>query len=123
LAESAIAGCVLVPGGFQYKIKLLFVDAFGKNGIVVPGGGALGPQLKTLTCPGKGGMKTPLGKVIVNVSVSVAVPLQRSFGSFVALMVTGKTPVAVGVPEISPGVQPSRVLWQTVTPAGRSVAS
>ncbi len=68
-------------------------------------------------------MKTPLGKVIVNVSVSVAVPLQGSFATLVALMVTGKTPRAVGVPEISPGVQPSELLWQTVRPPGKSVAS
>jgi hypothetical protein len=61
-------------------------------------------------------MITPLGKVIVNVSVSVAVPLQGSLALFVALMVTGKTPVAVGVPEISPGIGPR------VKPAGRSVA-
>jgi len=54
--------------------------------------------------------------VIVNVSVSVAVPLQGSFALFVALMVTGKTPVAVGVPEISP------VVVSTVKPAGKSVA-
>ena len=72
--------------------------------------------MKTLTCPGKGGMKTPLGKVTVSVSVSVAVPLQGSFALFVALMVTGKTPVAVGVPEISP------VVVSTVKPWGRSVA-
>ena len=110
-----MVGCVLVPGGFQYKTKELLVDAFGK-GIVAPPGGEAGPQLKTLTCPGKGGMKTPLGKVIVNVSVSFAVPLQGSFALFVALMVTGKTPVAVGVPEISP------VVVLTVKPWGRSVA-
>ena len=110
-----MVGCVLVPGGLQYNTKELFVDAFGK-GIVAPPGGEVGPQLKTLTCPGKGGMKTPLGKVIVNVSVSVAVPLQGSFALFVALMVTGKTPVAVGVPEISP------VVVSTVKPWGRSVA-
>jgi hypothetical protein len=35
----------------------------------------------------------------------------------------GNTPVAVGVPEISPGVQPSKLLWQTVKPPGKSVAS
>ncbi len=61
-------------------------------------------------------MKTPLGKVTVSISVSVAVPLQGSFALFVALMVTGKTPVAVGVPEISPGIGPR------VKPWGRSVA-
>ena len=61
-------------------------------------------------------MKTPLGKVTVSISVSVAVPLQGSFALFVALMVTGKTPVAVGVPEISPGIGPR------VKPPGRSVA-
>jgi hypothetical protein len=110
-----IVGCVFVPGGFQYKVKLLFVDAFG-NGIVAFGGGGLAPQLKTFSCPGKGGTKTPLGKVIVNISVSVAVPLQISLSLFVALIVTGKTPVAVGVPEISPGSGPR------VKPWGRSVA-
>ena len=86
-------------------------------------GGWVGPQPKTLSCPGKGGMKTPPGKVIVNISVSVAVPLQGSFVTFVALMMMGNTPVAVGVPEISPGVQPSELLWQTVKPPGKSVAS
>ena len=54
--------------------------------------------------------------MIVNVSVSVAVPLQGSFALFVALMVTGKTPAAVVVPEISP------VVVSTLNPAGRSVA-
>jgi hypothetical protein len=68
-------------------------------------------------------MKTPPGKVTVNVSVSVAVPLQGSDELFVALMVTGNVPVAVGVPEIRPGVQPSALLWQTVKPPGRSSAS
>jgi hypothetical protein len=43
-------------------------------------------------------MKTPPGKVIVNVSVSVAVLLQGSVPVFLALMMTGKVPVAVGVP-------------------------
>jgi len=70
-----------------------------------------------------GVVKTPPGKVIVNISVSVAVPLQGSFVTFVALMMMGNTPVAVGVPEISPGVQPSELLWQTVKPPGKSVAS
>ncbi len=111
-----MVGCVLVPGGFQYKTKELLVDALGNGMVAVSGFGGVEPQLKTLTCPGKGGTKTPLGKVIVNVSVSVAVPLQGSFALFVALMVTGKTPVAVGVPEISP------VVVSTVKPAGKSVA-
>ena len=106
---------MLVPGGFQYKTKLLFVDGFG-NGIVALPGGGLGPQLKTLSCPGKGGMKTPPGKLTVNISVSVAVPLQGSFALFVALMVTGKVPAAVGVPEIIP------VVVSTVNPPGRPVA-
>ena len=53
----------------------------------------------------------------------LAVLLQALFGSPLALMVTGNTPRAVGVPEISPGVQPSELLWQTVKPPGRSVAS
>ena len=111
-----MVGCVLVPGGFQYKTKELFVDAFGKGIVAEEVSGGVAPQLKTSSCPGKGGTKTPLGKVIVSVSVSVAVPLQRSFALFVAVMVTGKTPVAVGVPEISP------VVVLTVKPWGRSVA-
>jgi hypothetical protein len=61
-------------------------------------------------------MKTPPGKLIVNVSVSVAMPLQGSFALFVALRVTGKTPGAVGVPEIIP------VVVSTVNPPGRSLA-
>src|SRR5438876_3977607 len=122
LAESAIDWFVLLPGAFRYKTKELFVDGFG-NGIVALALGGVVPQPKTLTCPGKGGIKTPLGKVIVSISVSVAVPLQGSFATFVALMVIGNTPRAVGVPEISPGVQPSPLLWQTVKPPGRSVAS
>ena len=61
-------------------------------------------------------MRTPDGKLTVRISVSVAVPLQGSLALFVAVMVTGKTPVAVGVPEISP------VVVSTVKPAGRSVA-
>ena len=110
-----MVGCVLVPGGFQYKTKELFVEAFGK-GIVAEGLGGVVPQLKRLVCPGNGGMKVPLGKVTVSISVSVAVPLQGSFPLFVALMMTGKTPVAVDVPEISP------VVVSTVKPWGRSVA-
>ena len=110
-----MVGCVLVPGGFQYKTKELFVDGFGK-GIVAVGLGGVVPQLKRLVCPGNGGMKVPLGKVIVNISVAVAVPLQGSFALFVALMVTGNVPVAVVVPEISP------VVVSTVKPWGRSVA-
>jgi hypothetical protein len=117
-----MVGCVLVPGGFQYKTKELFVDGFG-NGIVALALGGVVPQLKTLTCPGKGAMTNPLGKVTVNVSVSVALPLQGSVPLFVAVMVTGKTPAPVGVPEISPGVQPSELLWQTVKPPGRPLAS
>ena len=113
-----MVGCVLVPGGFQYKTKEFPLVRLG-NGMVAEGGGvpdAVGPQLKTLGCPGKGGMKTPLGKVIVNISASVAVPLQGSFALFVALTVTGNVPVAVDVPEISP------VVVSTVKPWGRSVA-
>jgi hypothetical protein len=111
-----MVGCVLVPGGFQYKTKEFPSVGFGNGMVAEEVSGGVEPQLKTLTCPGKGGTKTPLGKVIVNVSVSVAVPLQGSFALFVALMVTGKTPVAVGVPEISPGIGPR------VKPWGRSVA-
>ena len=110
-----MVGCVLVPGGFQYKTKELPVDAFG-NGIVALALGGVVPQLKALTCPGKGAMENPLGKVTVSCSVSVAVPLQGSFALFVALMVTGNVPVAVVVPEISP------VVVSTVKPWGRSVA-
>jgi hypothetical protein len=110
-----MVGFVLVPGGFQYKTKELFVDALG-NGIVALALGGVVPQPKTLTCPGKGGMKTPLGKVIVNISVSVALPLQGSVPLSVALMVTGNVPLAVDVPEISP------VVVSTVKPWGRSVA-
>jgi len=89
------------------------------NGILPLGGGPeLGnPVSKTSTCPGKGGMKTPLGKVTVNVSVAVAVPLQGSLVVFAALMVIGNPPTAVGVPEISPGIGPR------VKPPGRPVAS
>ena len=61
-------------------------------------------------------MKIPPGKVIVSISVSVAVPLQGSVALFVAVMVTGKTPAPVGVPEISP------VVVLTVKPWGRPVA-
>jgi hypothetical protein len=82
--------------------------SFGPGGVV--------PQGKALTCPGKGAMENPLGKVTVSCSVSIAVPLQGSFALFVALMVTGKVPAAVGVPEISP------VVVLTVKPWGRSVA-
>jgi hypothetical protein len=94
------------------------VVGFG-NGIVPLGGGPeLGnPVSKTFGCPGKDGMKTPLGKVTVNVRVAVAMPLQGSFATFVALRVIGKTPAAVGVPEISPGIGPR------VKPPGKSVAS
>ena len=123
LAESAIDWFVLLPGAFQYNTKELFVDGFG-NGIVALALGGVVPQLKTLVCPGKGGMKVPLGKVIVSARVSVAVLLpQGPVLALVALMMTGNTPRAVGVPEISPGVQPSELLWQTVKPPGRSVAS
>jgi hypothetical protein len=86
--------------------------------------GGLGPQLKTLSCPGKGAITTPPGKLTVSNSVSLAVLLPQGPALLlVALMMTGKTPVAVGVPEISPGVQPSELSWQTVKPPGRSVAS
>ena len=93
------------------------VVRFG-NGIVPLGGGPeLGnPVSKTLTCPGKDGMRAPLGKLTVSVRVAVPVPLQVLV-LLVALMVTGKTPVPVGVPEISP------VVVSTVKPPGRSVAS
>ena len=75
------------------------------------------PVSKTFGCPGKDGMKTPLGKVTVNVRVAVAMPLQGSFATFVALRVIGKTPAPVGVPEITP------VVVSTAKPPGKSVAS
>jgi hypothetical protein len=63
-------------------------------------------------------MKTPPGKETVSVSVSVAVLLPHGPALLlVAKMVTGKTPVPVGVPEISP------VVVSTVNPPGRSFAS
>jgi hypothetical protein len=95
------------------------VVGFG-NGILPLGGGPeVGtPVSKTSTCPGKGGMNTPLGKVTVNVSVAVAVLLpQGPELLLVALRVMGKTPAPVGVPEISPGTGPR------VKPPGKSVAS
>ena len=70
------------------------------------------PVSKTLGCPAKGGTETPDGKLIVKVKVALPVP-----EAFVALMVTGKTPTPVGVPEICPGVGPR------VKPPGRSIAS
>jgi hypothetical protein len=96
---------------------------FGNEIVPLGVGPELGnPVSNTLTCPGKGGMKAPLGKLTVSVSVAVAVLMQGPV-LLVALMVTGKTPEAVGVPEISPGVQTSELSWQTVKPPGRSVAS
>jgi hypothetical protein len=86
--------------------------------VAVSGFGGVGPQLKTLTSPGKGGMKTPPGKVTVRVRVSNAVLLpQGPVLLLVAKMMTGKTPTPVGVPEISP------VVVFTVKPPGRSFAS
>jgi hypothetical protein len=87
-----------------------------------PQEGGFGPQLKRSTCPGKGGMTIPTGKLIVRISVSVAVLAQMRVG-LVALMLTGNVPSAVGVPEINPGVQPSELSWQTVRPWGKPVAS
>ena len=86
--------------------------------MVASGLGAVGPQAKRLTCPGKGCVKTPAGRLTVSIRMSVAVPLPQSPALLlVALMLTGKTPMAVGVPEISP------VVVSTVKPPGRSVAS
>jgi hypothetical protein len=65
---------------------------------VAPQPGEVVPQGKTLTCPGKGKMGNPGGKLTVSCSVSVAVPLQGSVPLFVALMVTRKVPAAVGIP-------------------------
>ena len=63
-------------------------------------------------------MKTPPGKLTVSSSVSVAVLLPQGPALLlVALMVTGKTPVPVGVPEINP------VVVSTANPPGRSLAS
>jgi len=74
--------------------------------------------LKILACPGKDGIKTPPGKLTVSISVSVAVLLPQGPALLlVALMVTGKTPMAVGVPEITP------VVVSTANPPGRSLAS
>ena len=91
--------------------------------MVASGAGRVEPQPKTLGTPVKGKMKTPLGIMTVNVRVSVAVALHGSVPASDALMVTGNVPRAVGVPEISPGVQPSPLLWQTVKPPGRPIAS
>ena len=79
--------------------------------------GGVEPQLKRLTCPGKGGMITPGGKLIVRINVAVAVLGGQTAAGLVALIVTGKVPRAVGVPEISP------VVLFTVRPWGKSVAS
>jgi hypothetical protein len=63
-------------------------------------------------------MITPPGKLIVSNSVSVAVLLPQSPVSLLAaLIVTGKKPAAVGVPEINP------VVLSTVNPPGRPSAS
>jgi len=95
----------------------LTVDEFGKV-IVAVGGGGVEPQLKTSTCPGKGGTITPGGKLIVRKSVAVAIQgEQTDVVVLVALMVTGKVPRAVGVPEIRP------VDVSTVRPWGKSVAA
>jgi hypothetical protein len=92
--------------------------------IVAFGSGGVEPQLKTSTCPGKGGTTTPDGQVIVRISVSLAVQgEQTAVVVLVALMVMRNVPMAVGVPEISPGVQPSELSWQTVNPWGKSGAS
>ena len=62
-------------------------------------------------------MITPGGKLIVRISVSVAVLGGQTAAGLVALIVTGKVPRAVGVPEISP------VVLSTVKPPGKPVAS
>ena len=81
------------------------------------GGGGVEPQLKRSTCPGKGGTITPGGKLIVRTNVAVAVLGGQTAAGVVALIVMGKVPRAVGVPEISP------VVLFTVRPWGKSVAS
>jgi hypothetical protein len=70
------------------------------------------PVSKTLGWPGKDGIGSPDSKLIVKVKVAYPVP-----EAFVALIVTGKIPTPVGVPEISPGIGPR------VKPPGRSIAS
>jgi hypothetical protein len=95
----------------------LFVDEFGK-GIVAFAAGGVGPQLKTSSCPEKDGIPTPSGKLIVRSSVSVAVlPHPGPVSALNALMLTGKVPTPVVVPEISP------VVVFTVSPVGRPAAS
>jgi hypothetical protein len=94
----------------------LSVDEFGKV-ILAPGLGGVEPQLKRLTCPGKGGMTIPGGKLIVRISVSVAVLGGQTAVGLLALIEMGNVPTAVGVPEISP------VVLSTVRPPGKSVAS
>jgi len=103
------------------------LSVFGDFGNVI---GPLGegpvegnPVSKTLTSPGKDRTSPPPGKLTVSVRVAVAVLGQGPVVPLVALMVTLKTPAPVGVPEISPGVQPSELSWQTVRPCGKSVAS
>ena len=82
-------------------VKLEFVD-----------GSLANPVSKTLTWPGKGGTKTPDGRVIVKVKAALPVPM-----TLVALMVTLKVPTPVGVPEINP------VVGSTDNPPGNPSAS
>ena len=70
------------------------------------------PVSKTLGWPGKGGIGTPDGKLIVKVKVALPVPI-----ALVALIVTVKTPIPVGEPEINP------VVVSTFNPPGMSIAS
>jgi len=70
------------------------------------------PVSKTLGWPGKGGIGTPDGKLIVKVKVALPVP-----EAFVALRVTVKIPTPVGEPEINP------VVVSTFKPPGMSIAS
>jgi hypothetical protein len=115
-AESAIARFVLLAGEFQYNTKKLAEDEFGKV-IVDPAGGGLGPQLKRFSCPEKSGMISPDGRLIVRISVAIAVLGGQTAAGLVAVIVMGNVPMAVGVPEISP------VVWFTVKPPGKPVAS
>jgi len=82
-------------------VKLVFVD-----------GSVANPVSKTSTWPGKGGTKTPDGRVIVKVKAALPVPM-----TLVALMVTLKVPTPVGVPEINP------VVGSTDNPPGNPSAS
>src|SRR5262249_25890146 len=100
------------------------LDEFGKVIVALESGG-VGPQLKRLTRPEKLGKTIPTGKLIVRTSVSLAVLVPQTLAVLVllALIKMANVPTALAVPEISPGVQPSELLWQTVNPPGNPTAS